>query len=334
MNEQRRRELLSRSALGRFVLATAGPAAFAEDEDGSCNWVTVHGPGGTSPICIGGDGTVVKGPDHMVGRKADDVVAEEKAAADKEAARKGGAEGGDRPAADKAAQSGQKTPAGRPHKDFASPTESQAVRDLVSGKTQHVLFTKKLGGGGRDTLLEEILKEGGRAEKPKLVSPEELKELQKKGWKVSYRGVGTAEHAEDVRTGDFFCGSGLFGNGCYVQRAGGLLSAVGIGGKTDKKAQGEARSYGDHVVAIAIPPTAKVVNLSKIEAEQKKHIADLGRRRIAGEFSQAEYEKHMEIAADVGRFAALKNYDAIYCTLGGYYNLLNRSICAVSAKNV
>lgn len=175
------------------------------------------------------------------------------------------------------------------------------------------------------------MKESGRAGRPKVVTEQEMEDLKKKGWMISYRGLKQASHTDAFKHGDFFAGSGLFGNGIYVQKEGGFL---GIGGKSRQKAIDHIRGYGEHVMRIAIPPDAKVVSLSKVEAEQKKYRQELCDQRMAGKLSQKEYEAHMDIAADVGRFAALRNYDAVYCTIGGYYNVINRSILAVQDKNI
>lgn len=208
--------------------------------------------------------------------------------------------------------------------------ENQAVRDLLEGKTEHDLPAKSLGGL-RDTMLEEIVKSMGKDAPPKLASKEEVDQLKKQGWKISYRGVRKPEAAEGLKKGPYWAGSGMFGNGTYVQMEGGFL---GMGGKSTPKAIEEARGYGEHVMRIAIPPTAKIVNHSKLEAMQKEYAKELTKRRMAGQYTQPQYELLDRNSKDLGRFAALMGFDAIYCTWDGFYSILNRSMLVIQEENV
>ncbi len=47
-----------------------------------------------------------------------------------------------------------------------------------------------------------------------------------------------------------------------------------------------------------------------------------------------EYDARSAVAKDAGRMAALLNYDVIRGTIGGYYSIVNRAMCAVQDGNV
>ena len=81
-----------------------------------------------------------------------------------------------------------------------------------------------------DTQLEIIAEMQGFTSLPKVVSSSEIDELEKQGWTIAYRGVngGAGENekgnevlysgteiAEQFRTGGYFAGEGIYGNGIY-----------------------------------------------------------------------------------------------------------------------
>jgi hypothetical protein len=216
-------------------------------------------------------------------------------------------------------------------KRFDDPLGSQVVKDILAGRGGHSLVSGTLGGQ-RDTAMEAIMHEAGTGGLPRKVSADEMDRLRKEGWTVSYRGVKDAAHADAFRDGDNYAGSGAFGNGTYVQKEG--TSLLGLAGKGRDAAVKEAAAYGEHVMRVAWPPTAKVVSLSKVRGEQKEFHAELTRRLSAGTLTMEQYHAAREVTRDVGRFAALKNYDVIHATWGGYHNVLNRSILAVQDTNV
>ena len=109
-------------------------------------------------------------------------------------------------------------------------------------------------------VLEIIAEKQGFADTPKVVTAEEMEQLQKDGWTIAYRGIqdfsygddGTVtrtsdELAEEFRTGNYHAGSGVDGDGIYFT--------------TDYEV---ARSYADDwltgkegtVIKVAIPPNS------------------------------------------------------------------------------
>jgi hypothetical protein len=207
---------------------------------------------------------------------------------------------------------------------------SRAIKDLLSGSASHEMFSGNFGGK-RDTLLEAILKDHGKDALPLVLRSEQITKLQKEGWTVGYRGVSDEVHAEAFKHGENYCGSGIFGNGTYIQREGGFF---GIGGKSQQAAIDEAREYGAHILRIAVPPTAKVATLSQVDDGRRKYEKELGERRWRGEINAEDYDKLMKAVRDKGRMAAILGFDVVKCTWRGYWNLLNRKILAVQDRNL
>lgn len=225
-------------------------------------------------------------------------------------------------------------------RDFGHPAESQAVQDYVSGVARPDLpdpNSYAVGKKTRDPLLESIIAESGRGEVPALMPLDRLQALKDKGWIISYRAVGEVSSADRVRKGAYYAGPGFYGSGMYSmgERAGGLAGSLGMGyGYSRDDAIAQARDYAPHVVAIAIPPTARIVTMDRLKAERGKYLTGLARQLESGQMSRQEYDRHLEVVEDFGRFAALANYDVIKGSANGHYNILNRSICRMSETNV
>ncbi len=83
-----------------------------------------------------------------------------------------------------------------------------------------------------------------------------------------------------------------------------------------------------------MPPDARVVARKDLEKEQAEYRASLRQRLKAKEITEKEYNTVDATLRDPGRFATLRNYDAIETSPGGYHILLNRSILAVQDGDV
>lgn len=205
--------------------------------------------------------------------------------------------------------------------------DCQAVQDVLSGKIK--ITTPIAGSSGKDfTLLNAILAESGRADLPRVVDNTELDNLEKQGWKRSFRGVSSTKFTNQFKTQDVYTDGGngmrVYGQGTYVAH----------GSSRGQKADlSEAQGYGTHVMQIMLPPTAKVIKYKTLLAKQKAAKAAILADKS---LSYTEQQARLKIIEDVGIFAALNNYDAIDTRpdTSNYWVLLNRSIVAVGKDNV
>jgi len=125
-----------------------------------------------------------------------------------------------------------------------------------------------------DTRLEIIADKQGFSGLPKVVSSEEMTRLEKEGWTIAYRGISTIfiatpnrqttlnaeDLAEEFRTGKYFGGHGVHGNGTYFA--------------TDKEvaqtfAENESETNGT-VIKVAIPPNV-LMERNELKNEVIKH---------------------------------------------------------------
>jgi len=213
-------------------------------------------------------------------------------------------------------------------------SDCDAVKDVLSGKIPVVTPIKSAPGSysyttaTEYTLLNAILAETGRADKPQVLDQAAIDDLEKKGWNISYRGVDDTKYTDQFKTQDVYTDAGkgqrVYGQGTYVAH----------GSKRGKAADlMDAKGYGKHVMVIALPPDAKTIKYNTILAKQKKEQKAI---RADTTLSKSEKDKKLEIIEDIGIFAALNNYDAIDTRpdTSNYWVLLNRSIVAVAKDNI
>ncbi len=220
----------------------------------------------------------------------------------------------------------------KPAKNFVNINDSETVKNLLSGKNLHTLHTNKVGGGREDTALSDILAESGRANTPQVKSQTDIDSLVKQGWTVMFRSVQDDWQTEQFRQGEQYTGAGIFGNGTYAAAVSDKIGG-GVFWNQDEDAKTESRKYGENTMRMALPPTAKIAKISQMRQEVKQYHDDLKNQYKNKQISAIEYHRLRALTADPGRFAALKNYDAIDCEQLGYINILNRSILAVQDTN-
>lgn len=210
-------------------------------------------------------------------------------------------------------------------RDFSHPHESKAVQDILSGRAQHDLHAG-LPSSKEDTALTAIMKEAGRAGKPRLASSQEIDELGKKGWYVAYRGTGEAKHAEQFRTGEeMYNGAGTYGNGSYF--------TYGGRARSDQQAREGAQMYAAQnsqdgkgaVTRIAFPPGAKIADHESLNKERVTYLKGLNDKLFSGKMSKEDHAREYALHEDMGRFAAMRNYDAIRVPHEGFLVVLNRN---------
>ena len=123
------------------------------------------------------------------------------------------------------------------------------------------------GTGIGDLQLEVIADMQGFSGLPKVVSSEEMDRLQKEGWTIAYRGIADSyfddmiefravKLAEQFRTGEYFAGQGMYGNGIYFA--------------LDEKTAREFAGNDGEVIKVAIPPNA-LMGRKDFETEVSSH---------------------------------------------------------------
>lgn len=153
-------------------------------------------------------------------------------------------------------------------RDIAEFRESEGFKEIKKRDE------KNKTGYYPDYTLEIIADKQGFSDLPKVVSSEEMTRLEKEGWTIAYRGIASItittpnkttnlnaeDLAEEFRTGKYFAGHGVHGNGTYFS--------------TDlETAEYFAQSAGGKkgaVIKVAIPPDA-LMERSEFVGEIIKH---------------------------------------------------------------
>jgi len=188
-------------------------------------------------------------------------------------------------------------------------------------------------GAGEDQVLHEICKRQGFDAKPQVVSEDELQSRIKNGDTELWRGVTDESYAEQFRTGDYFAGRGIVGNGTYTStEKDEAVDYTGRAGSVDKQ-----------MLHLALRKDAKVIKLDDViqsaSAEDRMSRArKMVAARRAGDKNEGTYQEDMkDLVLDPGRWAALRGYDAIETGQGtGRYAadnfiILNRGALSVAA---
>jgi hypothetical protein len=114
-----------------------------------------------------------------------------------------------------------------------------------------------------DSYLADRAKEIGYTGKPEVVPQKQFDSV--KGDNL-LRGVGTAKFGEDFKTGKYYAGTGIFGNGTYTATDIKVARNFAGRGKHDTTGSGGA------ILQMKLKPTAKTISLYDIETESKKRV--------------------------------------------------------------
>lgn len=144
-------------------------------------------------------------------------------------------------------------------------------------------------GAAGDPALGDIAGKQGFDAKPAVGSAADVDAVVARGGVELYRGVTEARFAEEFRTGDYFPGLGLYGNGTYTSTARSTAAEYANG-----KADGVAR--------MALTPEARTTTLSELERMMEADGISVGP-------SWAPNDRD-RVLGDPGRYAASKGYDA------------------------
>ena len=151
-------------------------------------------------------------------------------------------------------------------------------------------------------IVNYVNKQLGYDTLPQVLSAEEF-DKQAQGKTLLFRGLEgndkmfADEMAEAFKSGKFFCGRGIYGNGTYCTASKDI-------------AEQYARSSDSVIMEMFLSDEAKVADFKTIFKEFEK----TGIPKMIG-----HTEAYQEVIADVGTFAAIKGYDAI--ALNGFKDL-------------
>lgn len=194
------------------------------------------------------------------------------------------------------------------------------------------------GSGQEDTGLVIIAQKQGFDGKPKLVeTSEDLMEVQsKEGGMLVYRGIADyaqngeqvsftgARGADELRSGDYHAGFGVYGNGIYTTTKIDAASAY-----ANMKDDAYDRRGNGVTVAMLIPQTAKAAPRDVVRGTMKS-VAD----RVGKDTSMQPHQGN-----DLGRALASQGYqyyDAgnVHGKGSGVFVILDRSMLTVAKENL
>lgn len=168
-----------------------------------------------------------------------------------------------------------------------------------------------------DPTLAQIYKARGFDALPTVIDDEAWDDLIDAGnGRAMYRGIqgagGRAEaYMEGYRTGEYYPGLGIFGNGTYVTTA--FSYAYDYGGRSTS-----------NMIRIWLDPRARIVKHSDIQMEWHDF-------RFSDEYD-ALPQSAKRLIDDLGRYAAARGYDAINVD-DEVYVILNRGVTTVARTN-
>ena len=202
-------------------------------------------------------------------------------------------------------------------------------RDLTSDKNDVILDKKQVidRAGKYASDLREVIRRFGRYKKgygqqiskyiieqinydnfPKVVSAKEFKKLAKNN-DVIYRGLSSSklltatEAANRFKYGDFFVGTGDFGNGTYGAYDKSIADTYAeLAGKTSKSGRDASNEYS--ILEMIMAEDAKIGDYQTIYKEWFD-------AKIPSSLQMNKFQDWQFIVGDIGTYAALKGYDAI-----------------------
>jgi hypothetical protein len=208
-------------------------------------------------------------------------------------------------------------------------------------------LSKQLNASHGDIVLQDMAKEVGFDKKPTLLSKEEMDAYIQQGNIEIFRGIGGRQgeaerYVEQFKTGEYFAGKGVYGNGIYTAYGeDGMEVAKQFAGGVEK-----------NVLRISLKKDAKIISYDALIEMQKLEFTALQdeeralRRKARKEADRIydetedddkvemflkeaakkweEMERYRQVLADLGRYALYKGYDAIDIPSSRFMVVLNR----------
>ncbi len=208
-------------------------------------------------------------------------------------------------------------------------------------------LSQQLNALHEDIVLQDMAKEVGFHKKPTLLSKEEMDAYIQQGNRELFRGIGgrqgeAEKYVEQFKTGEYFAGKGVYGNGIYTAYGeDGMEVAKQFAGGVEK-----------NVLRISLKKDAKIISHDALIETQKLEFTALQdeeralRRKARKEADRIydetgdddkvemflkeaakkweETERYRRVLADPGRYALYKGYDAIDIPSSRFMVVLNR----------
>ena len=175
-----------------------------------------------------------------------------------------------------------------------------------------------------DMVLTDIYKARGFNAMPQMVDKAGIKSyIAQNKTPELYRGMGTSSHGQSgaekmdrfEKDPLHFAGYGVLGNGTYAAetppnsyRNYGLRVARGYAG----------RNGGGTQVRMTLKKDAKVAAYTTVRRQQRELLSKLGQAYYSGTIGFDTYKALNNICVDVGRFGALRGYEAWYDKTGAH----------------
>lgn len=221
------------------------------------------------------------------------------------------------------------------------PESPRAMESAIADKAKFYMANQK-------NYMDELLHESGFDGLPTVLSQAELDQAVANGERELFRGVSDAAFADQLRDGELFIGN-KNANGS------GIFAAYGPEGKTVATRYGSGRGA---VVRMTLKPDARVIGYHELEqmlkAEKAQSVVETNAMRerfkaqveaaaTPEEAARIKLETQQALDAhlvrtgftysDIGRYAALKGYDAIDMESTQFMNVLNRTALRIQATN-
>lgn len=188
---------------------------------------------------------------------------------------------------------------------------SPQIRELLQDKTalESNMQTKS------DRILAEIARQRGFDAKPELATSERVNELWESGQPELWRGVSESRYVDEFKTGDYYAGAGIYGNGTYTFAAFNNTPAASQLAQIFVDASGYAKGSGTRL-RMTLKPGTRVARLSELKddiaATQRRLRDERSDARERGDDARAdELSLEYQVISDPGRFAALQGYGAL-----------------------
>lgn len=229
----------------------------------------------------------------------------------------------------------QSKPGGKgdePAAQHTSPESSKAVATWTSATGGAWKKISSVFSPSQDTCLGDIMRESGRTGAPNVISKADLDTAINGGERELFRGVTERNQADKLRNGPCFVGRGIYGNGIYFCSNEAGSHAEKAGG-ADQVARGYATGKGA-VIRASLKKDAVVREYDDLKKEQGDYLAGL--REKAGKATggdRGRLNRQIALESDIGRYAVLRNIDAITVKDMGYVNMLNRTALRIQDTN-
>lgn len=168
--------------------------------------------------------------------------------------------------------------------------------------------------GSNDPLLEYIASKQGFTGLPEVVTRTEFEQrIAEPGHMELFRGIPQSDYVKQFRSGEYFGGQGIYGNGTYSS--------------TDYwTAASYAEGQENNVIRLALKPEAKIIAREELDYLMTQETGLTG-----FEIDEVKYG----LVGDEGRYAAARGYDAIRVNTGPFEDflvILNRTAVIVEEQ--